>query len=286
MKSHRRTQAVLYAAMIFAAALFMLPYYWLGSTSLQTEQRIFTPPPGLIPAASAEEGSVTFVPEISNFADVFRKTNFGRAFLNSGLIAVGHVSLSLFLCSLAGFAFAKHQHAPGRDLLFQTVLGTMLIPAAVTTIPVFIVMARLGLMNTYWSMILPGAASAFGIFWMRQYINANVPDELLDAARIDGCSEFEIYARIVIPVIRPALGALGVLSLLSTWNNLLWAILMLRSEDMYTLPILIYMLQGEQKTDYGMVMASGLLASLPLLIAFLLFQRSFVAGITAGAVKE
>src|SRR5690606_29013078 len=147
------------------------------------------------------------------------------------------------------------------------------------------IMSRLGLMNTYWAMILPGAASAFGIFWMRQYIASNVPDELLEAARLDGCSEFSIYWRVVVPAIKPALGALAIMVLIGCWNNLMWAFIMLRTENMYTLPMLIFMLQGEQKTDYGMVMAGGLLATLPLVIAFLVFQRSFIAGITAGAVK-
>jgi multiple sugar transport system permease protein len=135
-------------------------------------------------------------------------------------------------------------------------------------------------------MILPGAASAFGIFWMRQYIIANVPDDLLSAARIDGCGEWGIYWQIVLPVIRPALGALGILLLIGSWNNLMWAFIVLRSEDMYTLPLLIYLLQGEDRTPYGMLMAAGLLATLPLVIAFLFFQRSFISGITAGAVKS
>ena len=202
------------------------------------------------------------------------------------MIAAGFVTLSLFLCSVAGYAFAKFPAAPGASKLFAVVLSTMLIPGAVTLIPDFVVLTKLGLVNTYWSLIVPGAAGAFGIYWMRQYIAAHVPDDLLHAARIDGCSEFEIYWRIVLPVCRPALAALGVMQLIASWNNLMGAFLMLRTADMQTLPVLIYLLQGETRTPFGMLMAGGLLATLPLVVAFLAFQRQFISGMTAGAVKE
>jgi cellobiose transport system permease protein len=161
----------------------------------------------------------------------------------------------------------------------------MMIPSAVTLIPVFVVMVKLHLVNTYWAMIIPGAASAFGIFWMRQYMSSNVPDDLLHAARIDGCGEFRIYWRIALPIARPALAALGIMQLIGSWNNLMWAFVVLRTADMQTLPIVIYLMQGEQRTPYGMLMAGGLVATLPLVLAFLFFQRQFVQGITAGAIK-
>ena len=141
------------------------------------------------------------------------------------------------------------------------------------------------MVNTYWGMIVPGSASAFGIFWMRQYIGGNVPDEVLDAARVDGCTEFGIYWRIVVPMIRPGLAALAILQLIASWNNLMGAFIILRSEEMQTMPLLIYLLQGEVRTDYGMVMAGCFLITLPLIIAFLLLQRHFIRGVTAGAVK-
>jgi ABC-type glycerol-3-phosphate transport system permease component len=155
----------------------------------------------------------------------------------------------------------------------------------VTLIPNFVVLAKLGLVNTYWSLIIPGSASAIGIFWMRQYIAAHVPDDLLHAARIDGCGEFEIYWRVVLPACRPALAALAVMQLIASWNNLMGAFLMLRTEDMQTLPVLIYLLQGEARTPFGMLMAGGLIATAPLVLTFVLFQRHFVSGMTAGAVK-
>lgn len=221
----------------------------------------------------------------ANYRTVIEKTRLVRSFVNSSVIAAAHVALTLFLCSLAGTAFARYRRAPGHGWLFAFVVGTMLIPGAVTTIPVFVVLSRLSLINSYWAIIVPGAASAFGIFWLRQYVASNVPDDLYDAARIDGCSEFSVYWRVVLPIITPALGALGVLVLIGNWNNLLWAIIVLRTEHMRTMPLLVYLLNGEYETPFGLIMAAGTIAVLPLIIMFLLFQRWFIAGVASGAVK-
>ncbi len=264
-----------YVFLGISAVLFLLPAYWLVVSSFKTQTRIFALPPEIIPVPPVWE----------NLRAVFEQTPLLRAFFNTSLIAVIHVSLTVFLCSLAGMAFARYRHAPGHKWLFGFVLGTMMIPGAVTTIPVFIVLAKLHMMNSYWAMILPGAANAFGIFWMRQYIMHNVPDELYDAASIDGAGQFETYWIVVLPIIKPALGALSVLVLISTWNNLMWAFITMRTENMYTMPLLIYLLNGEQRTPYGLIMAAGLIATLPLVVAFLIFQRSFISGVTAGAVK-
>ncbi|HDP34829.1 MAG TPA: carbohydrate ABC transporter permease [Candidatus Hydrogenedentes bacterium] len=258
-----------------AAVVFLFPFYWLMVSAFKTREQMFTLPPQFIPRPVVLE----------NFTNVFAATPLARAFLNSCIIAGGHVLLALFLCSLGGYAFAKFRNAPGRNALFAFVLGTMMIPGAVTMIPVFVVLARLGLVNTYWAMIIPGAANAFGIFWMRQYIINNVPDELLAAGRIDGCGEFGLYRMIVLPICKPALAALAILLLIGSWNNLMWAFVVLRTQSKYTMPLLIYLLQGEIRTPYGMVMAGGLLATLPLVIAFLVFQRAFIQGMTAGALK-
>jgi len=271
----RVKRAAAYAALFALAAVFIFPFYWLAVSSLKSQDQIFAIPPQLVPEA----------PHLGNFADVYAGTRIVRAFVNSTVIALGHCTLSVVLCSMAGYAFAKFPRAPGRDKLFVFVLGTMMLPGAVYLIPSFILMVTLGMINTHWSLIIPGAANAFGIFWMRQYIGANVPDDLLDAARVDGCSEWTIYWRIVLPVIRPALAALFVLRLMYSWNNLMWAFIMLRTEAMQTMPLLVYLLQGETRTPYGMLMAACVLVTLPLVVAFLLFQRHFIGGITAGALK-
>lgn len=266
------------AAHVFLAILaiaFIFPFYWLFISAFKDRAHVFTLPPQFIPHPWMW----------SNLAKVFHETPIVRAFINSTIIAVGHCTLALFLCSLAGYAFAKFPKAPGRDKLFAFVLATMMIPGAVTLIPVFVVLCRLHAVNTYWAMILPGAAGAFGIFWMRQYIAENVHSDLLDAARIDGCGEFGIYWRIVVPVARPALAALGILLLIGVWNNLMWAFIVLRTESMYTLPLVVYLLNGEFRTPYEVIMAASLVATLPLVVAFLVFQRQFIQGITAGAIK-
>lgn len=266
---------LIYAGLILAAAIFLLPMYWLFASAFKTQSRIFSLPPEVLP----------WPPVWDNFAAVFSNTPLVRAAINTTIIAAAQVSLTLLLCSMAGMAFARYRHAPGHRWLFAFVLSTMMIPHAVTTIPVFILLGKMQLINTYWAMILPGVANAFGIFWMRQYIAANVPDELYEAATIDGADAWTTYWSVVLPVIRPALAALGVLVLISSWNNLMWAFITLRTENMQTLPLLIYLMQGEQSTPYGWIMAAGLIATLPLVVAFLMFQRSFVSGITAGAVK-
>jgi cellobiose transport system permease protein len=255
--------------------LFAFPFYWLFISAFKAKEAIFTLPPQFWPHPW----------RIDNFVRVYHETHILRAFVNSVVIAVGHCALALFLCSLAGYAFAKFPKAPGRDKLFAFAIATMMIPGAVTLIPVFVVLCKLHAMNTYWAMIVPGAASAFGIFWMRQYIAQNVHDDLLDAARIDGCGEFGIYWRIVLPIVRPALAALGILCLMSVWNNLMWAFIVLRTETMYTLPLVIYLLNGEQRTPFELIMAASLLATAPLVVAFLVFQKQFIQGITAGAIK-
>jgi len=268
-------RALIYLFLAALAFCFIFPFYWLLISAFKAKEQIFTLPPLFLPHPW----------RLSNFVAVFQQTNLIRAFVNSVVIAAGHCALALFLCSLAGYAFAKYPHAPGRDKLFAFVLATMMIPGAGTLIPVFVVLCKLHAVNTYWAMILPGAAGAFGIFWMRQYILENVHNDLLDAARIDGCSEFGLYWRIVIPVAKPALAALGILLLIGTWNNLMWAFIVLRTEDMYTLPLVIFLLSGELRTPYELIMAASLIATLPLVIAFLLFQRQFIQGITAGAIK-
>jgi ABC-type glycerol-3-phosphate transport system permease component len=257
------------------AVIFMFPFYWLLISAFKAKEDIFTLPPEFWPHPW----------RLGNFVAVFQQTNIVRAFLNSTLIAAGHCTLALFLCSLGGYAFAKYPHAPGRDKLFAFALDTMMIPGAVLLIPTFVVLCKLHAINTYWAMIVPGSASAFGIFWMRQFAAENVHDDLLDAARIDGCTEFGLYWRVVLPILRPALAALGILLLVGVWNNLMWAFIVLRTEDMYTLPLVIFLLNGEQRTPFELIMAASLLATLPLVLAFLVFQKQFIQGITAGALK-
>ncbi|MCL4693889.1 MAG: carbohydrate ABC transporter permease [Candidatus Hydrogenedentes bacterium] len=266
-----------HAVLMLVALLFLLPFYWMLSSAFKEPGHIFAAPPQWIPSPWHP----------SNFRDVLDLANvdFIRSFVNSLFISVSHCGLVLFLCSLAGFAFAKYRDAPGRQSLFVFVLGTMMIPGSVLIIPIYVMMVKLGGIDTYWAMIVPGAANAFGIYWMREYIGENVHDDLLEAARIDGCSELGIYWHVVLPVIRPALAALGVFTFIFAWNNLMGSLILLHTKEMYTLPLVIYLLNGDSSIPYGIVMAASLLATAPLILAFLFFQRDFVEGMTSGALK-
>jgi multiple sugar transport system permease protein len=185
---------------------------------------------------------------------------------------------------MAGYAFAKLRFA-GRDRLFQLLLGGLVLPAQVAMIPLFLLMKQLGLINTYWAVILPSAATIFGIFLIRQY-TLSIPNALLDAARIDGAGEWRIYYSLVLPLIRPILITLGVFTFMVTWNDFMWPLVALIDTDMRTLPIALAILSGEHVQDTELMMAGSVLTVLPVLALFIAVQRYYVAGITAGSLKE
>ena len=220
----------------------------------------------------------------SNYRNLWNSVPFNRYFINSVFIATASTLLTLFFCSLAGYAFAKYQFR-GKAILFGILLASMMVPFQVLLVPLFGLMYDIGWLNSYKAIIIPFAVGAFGVFLMRQFI-VTIPSELLDAARIDGCSEFGIYYRIVLPIIKPALGALTIYSFLSSWNGYLWPLIVLRDEAKYTLPIGLANLVGIYRQEYGMLMAGTLLSLLPIVILFLAMQREFVQGITLGSVKE
>ena len=220
----------------------------------------------------------------SNYRNLLKAVPYNRYFINSVYIATASTLLTLFFCSLGGYAFAKYQFR-GKTILFGILLASMMIPFQVLLVPLFGLMSDIGWLNSYNAIIIPFSVGAFGVFLMRQFI-VTIPSELLDAARIDGCSEFGIYYRIVLPVIKPALGALTIYTFLSSWNGYLWPLIVLRDEGKYTLPIGLANLVGIYRQDYGMLMAGTLLSLLPIIILFLAMQREFVQGITFGGVKE
>ena len=220
----------------------------------------------------------------SNYRNLWKAVPYNRYFINSVFIATASTLLTLFFCSLGGYAFAKYQFR-GKKILFGILLASMMIPFQVLLVPLFGLMYDIGWLNSYKAIIIPFSVGAFGVFLMRQFI-VTIPSELLDAARIDGCSEFGIYYRIVLPIIKPALGALTIYTFLSSWNGYLWPLIVLRDEVKYTLPIGLANLVGIYRQDYGMLMAGTLLSLLPIIILFLAMQREFVQGITLGGVKE
>jgi ABC-type glycerol-3-phosphate transport system permease component len=214
---------------------------------------------------------------------LFNAIPFGRYMVNSLFVASTVVVVQLFFSSLAGFALAKYEF-PGKKLIMVLMLATLMIPNQVVMAPLYEQLYRLGLVDTYLGLIIPGAVSVFGIFLFRQAI-LQVPDELLQAARIDGCSEFQIYWDIVMPVSRPMVGAFCLISFMATWNSFLWPQIILHSKERFTLPIGLNQLVGLQQQQYGALMAGTLLSILPIIVLFLLLQKEFVAGLTSGAVK-
>ena len=220
----------------------------------------------------------------SNYRNLWKTVPYNRYFINSVFIATASTLLTLFFCSLGGYAFAKYQFR-GQKILFGILLASMMVPFQVLLVPLFGLMYDVGWLNSYKAIIIPFSVGAFGVFLMRQFI-VTIPSELIDAARIDGCSEFGIYYRIVLPIIKPALGALTIYSFLGSWNGYLWPLIILRDEAKYTLPIGLANLVGIYRQDYGMLMAGTLLSLMPIVILFLAMQREFVQGITLGSVKE
>lgn len=267
-----RTKVLLYIIGAVVTALMLFPFYWMIVTALR-------------PVGS--EADLSFIPQpywaFENFARAWSERPFTQFLVNSTVIAVVGTALTVFLNALAGFAFAKYRF-PGREILFYAVLGTMAIPFHITMIPVFVTLANLNLVNTYWGVILPGVASAFGIFLVRQYMQS-IPDDLLDAARIDGASELGIFFRIILPLSKPALAVLVIFSFLGRWNDFLLPLLVLISPGMQTLPIGIASFIGEYRADWPAVMAVSLISILPTVIVFLFFQRYFVSGMAISGMK-
>lgn len=261
----------IYIVLILVAIVTITPFYWGVISSLREYSELFDPKVWVDN------------PTVENYLRLFTTTLFPRWLLNSSVIAVSHTLLVLFFCSLGGYAFAKYEFR-GKGILFLVILGSMMIPIWVGIIPMFIWFAKLRLINTYWVLILPGSANAFGIFLMRQYIQG-IPSEMMDSARIDGCSEFQIYYKIILPVIKPVLATLTIFTFLFSWNNFLAALIFMVTEEMFTVPVGLSALVGMQQPQYGMLMAGTFISVIPVIIIFLRMQKEFVAGLTLGAVK-
>jgi ABC-type glycerol-3-phosphate transport system permease component len=269
------TRGLIYLLLALAAALSLVPFVWLILATFRRSDEVFSylffAPPSRWTA--------------QNYRDLFALKDFPylRFLVNSVFIASTSVVVQLFFSSLAGFALAKYDFR-GKKPLMALMLATLLIPNQVTLAPAYELLYRMGLVDTYLGLIIPGAVSVFGIFLFRQSI-LQVPDELIHAARIDGCSEFRIYRDIVMPVTRPMIGAFCLIAFMGSWNSFLWPQVLLHNRARFTLPIGLSQLVGIYNQSYGMLMAGTLIAVLPVIILFFLLQKEFVAGLTAGAVK-
>ncbi|MGB3717565.1 MAG: carbohydrate ABC transporter permease [Candidatus Promineifilaceae bacterium] len=252
----------------------LLPFVWMLSTSIKFQEDVFGYPVSLIPDN----------PTLKNYIFIFKETNLLRVLINTFVIAISATLLSLFFTSLGGYGFAKYKF-PGKKTLFAFLLATMIIPGAVMMVPSFVIMREFGWVDTFLPLIIPGAANAFGIFFFRQYIST-ISNELMDAARIDGTSEFGIYWRIIVPIIAPGMISLGLIFFMASWNNYLGPLIYLKSPENHTITLAINSLVGGAGLTYwGEQMAMSVVSLVPLLIIFLIFQRQFLQGITAGAMK-
>lgn len=268
---------ILHVLLITGAVITILPFLWMALGSFKRTTEIFRVPPTLLPD----------VWNVKNYVDLFTVRPFANWYANSLFVAGALTLLVLFFSSLAGFGFGKYQF-PGREILFNILIASMIIPFGTILIPLFVYVNKLGLMDTYAALIIPFMAPAFGIFLMKQFM-ASIPSELLDSGRIDGASEFGIYFRIVLPLLKPALGALTVFTFLGAWNNYLWPLVVLRDMNRYTLPVGLATLVGlgaGTKTEYGMILAGATLVTIPVVTIFILMQRQFISGLTLGSIKE
>jgi len=267
-------KALAYLSVIGLSALMVFPFVWMLSSSLKPFAEIFS--------------GTSFLPQhptFSNYVSLFQQSNALLKLWNSFYIATSATVISVVLCALGGYAFAKFRF-PARGFLFGFMLGSMALPFAVVMVPLFVMMRNVfHWIDTPWPLIVPGAANAFGIFFMRQYM-LSVPDEMLDAARVDGASELGIFWRIVMPTTLPGWISLAIIFFMSSWNNFLWPLTILHSDSVQTVPVMLNSLQGPPgRTAFDVLMAGSVVSVLPMLLVFLVLQRRLVAGITSGAVK-
>ena len=267
-------KAALYGLLVGGGIVALLPTVWMISASFMPTGEATSYPPHFFPRA----------PTLEHYRTLFSRLSLGRYLFNSAFVAVTVTALSLIVNSLAGYALAKLRFR-GRDRLFRTLALGLVIPVQVSMLPLFLLMKSLHLVNTYWGVIIPGMASIFGIFLIRQYALA-IPEDLLDAARVDGASELRIYRSVVLPVIAPILATLAIWTFLATWNDFMWPLIVLSDERRFTLPVALASLSGEHVQDTELMMAGSVVTVLPVLVAFLVLQRYYVAGIMVGSVKE
>jgi multiple sugar transport system permease protein len=264
-----------YAMLAIGAFIMLAPFWFMMVYATHTNAAILSVPP---PSWFGDH-------LVANLADlVERRPHFWRSLGLSLWIATATAALNLFFCSLAGFAFAMYEFR-WKEQLFGFVLATMLMPGFVSMIPTILIMQALGWIDTTRALIVPGACGALGIFMMRQYMSSSIPRELVEAARMDGCGEFDIYWRVVLPLLGPALGTLGLITFIGSYNNFVGALLVLRDQDHYTAPLVLRSLQGTSGITWGALSAGAAVTVLPLLVLFAFYSRRLIDGLTAGAVK-
>ena len=259
---------------VFLAALVALfPFYWMFVTAVKPVEEIFEFPPKLWP------GEFIW----SNFATALSRADFGRYFRNSFIVTFTSTAITVSINLLAGFAFAKYKFR-FKEFFFLIVLSTLMIPLQVTMIPNFTIATKLGIRNTLWGVIIPPCAEAFGLFMARQFIS-DIPDELLEAGRIDGATEFTIFSRIILPNVKPLISVLVIFTVMWRWNDLQWPLILISNEKYYTVQLGLSMLNGAQYVNWNDMMSASLISTIPVLVVFLIFQKEFVQGMASSGIK-
>lgn len=272
--SSRRARTFTYLVLAVALAATLLPFLWMLLASFKNEGEILRDPSGWLPKS----------PTLGNYSTWLDDLGIGGYFLNSLIVAVCTVLGNLVFCSMIGYALAKMEF-PGKRLLFLLVMTTLMVPGVVTFVPLFVMVAKLHLINTYPALILPYLASPLGVFLMRQFM-LGIPDSLLEAAKIDGAGHIRTFTRIVIPLCAPPLATLTILTFLASWNNFLWPLVAAQSQSKYTLPVALALYsQGQNATDYGLLLAGSVLVIAPMVVLFMALQRFFVQGIATTGIK-
>lgn len=272
INSKQLNKLILTLFFVATSILFLLPVVWMILTSFKTSGAIFT------------TGFWISIKDITlkNYLDL-RNIPFGFWYMNSILFVIGYVVLGVFICSLGGFAFAKYQFK-FKNIMFIMIIAAQMLPIHMLLVPLFIILSKIGILNNYVGLVLPMIANPFGLFFMRQYM-VGIPDSLLDAARVDGASEWDIYYKIILPISKPVLAALTIMFSLFAWNDLIWPLIVMRTERMFTLSVGLASLVGQYDPKYGMLMAASVMVIIPIVVLFLRMQEHFISGITAGSVK-
>lgn len=264
----------LYIFLAITSIVTIIPFIWMLSTSFMSDGVASVFPPKFFPYEAV----------ISQYETLFTRLSIAKNFFNSVFLSVVVTTISLLFNSMAGYAFAKYRFK-GKNKLFNLLLVNMIVPSQVTMLPLFLMLKSVGLINTYMAIIVTGLANIFGIFLIRQYCLA-IPDSLIEAARMDGATDFQIYRKIILPLVTPILVTLGLFTFLGTWNDFLWPLIALTDESMYTLPVALASLMLEHTRDPELMMAGSVITIIPVIIVFLFLQRYYIKGITMGSVKE
>jgi multiple sugar transport system permease protein len=267
-------RALLHVALIAGLILMVGPFVWMTLGSFKTTGELRQLPPTFIPEN----------PTLDNYDQLFERLDFPRYFFNSTVVALAVTAGNLLFCSMLGYALAKLEF-PGKRVLFGLMLATLMVPSIVTFMPLFVLESNMNLNNIHLGLILPFVAGALGAFLMRQFISG-IPDELIDAARIDGAGEYRIFFRIILPLCGPALATLAILTFLGSWNAFLWPLVSASTEDMYTLPVAVALFSiGQQQSNVALQMAGAVVVVLPVVVLFFAMQRYIIQGIATTGIK-